>query len=100
MKLEETDIALIHSYLEGKIGECKLFHKTEEFNTALSVEKMEYKGKIYFALRFSRQDNDKHLRKISIGLREPEVWLLDRFFHSALERMFFEPVQEEQLAAS
>ncbi len=35
MKLGEADIALIHSYLEGKMDECKLFHQTEEFNTAL-----------------------------------------------------------------
>ena len=98
MKLEENDIALIHSYFVGKIEECKLFHQTEEFNTALSVEKMEYKDKTYFALRFSRQDKEKHLRKISIGLSEPEAWLMERFFQSAVERMFFEPVQEEESA--
>ncbi len=96
MKLEENDIALIHSYLEGKVDQCKLFHRTEEFNTALGVEKMEYNGKTYFAFRFSRQDNEKHLRRISIGLSEPEAWLLDRFFHAAVERLFFEPVHEEE----
>lgn len=100
MKLGENDIALLHSYLQVKIEECKLFHRTEEFNTALGVEKLEFEGKIYFGFRFSRQDNEKHLRKISIGLSEPEAWLLDRFFHAAVERMFFEPVEEEELAVS
>ena len=100
MKLGESDIASIHSLLEGKIGECKLFHQTDEFNSALSIEKTEYKDKTYFAFRFSKQDKDKHLRKISIGVSEAEAWLLDCFFRAAVERMFFEPIQEENSTVS
>ena len=93
MKLGENDVALIHLLLDSRNGDCKLFHQTDEFNSALRVEKTEYKDKTYFAFHFSKQDKEKHLRKISIGLSEAEAWLLDCFFRAAVERMFFEPIQ-------
>ncbi len=97
VKLKETDISAIQCFYRGILDQCKLFHQPEEgVSAALRIERVEHKGKTYFAIRLSKQTADKKVKKVSTALTEPQMFLLEQYLSHAMERIFFEPISGEK----
>jgi len=88
MKWGLSDLGAALAVLQGRMPQAKLFHKTDQANSAFELAAREDPERAPFSMSLSRQETaDKSLRKVSIPLTHAEAAVLETVLQTAVNRL-------------
>jgi hypothetical protein len=88
MKWGLADLGAVLAVLQGRQAEAKLFHRSENANSAFGVTTRDDPEKAPLLLSLSRQENsDKSVRKVTIPITHGEAAVLEIALRGAVSRL-------------